>query len=57
MLPILEATLAGVVVGLINRLLARLEVQCPEDIREEMRRDDSSSSTASSGTVEIPHFH
>ena len=57
MLPILEAMLAGVAVGIINRLLARLEVQCPEDIREEMRRDDSSSSTASSGTLEIPHFH
>ena len=57
MLPVLEAMLAGVAVGIINRLLARLEAQCPEDIREEMRRDDSSSSTASSGTVEIPHFH
>ena len=57
MLPILEAMLAGVAVGIINRLLPRLEVQCPDDIREEMRRDDSSSSTASSGTVEIPHFH
>jgi hypothetical protein len=57
MLPVLEALLAGVAVGIINRFLARLEAQCPEDIREEMRRDDSSSSTASSGTVEIPHFH
>jgi hypothetical protein len=56
MLPVLEAMLAGVAVGIINRLLARLEVQCPEDVREQMR-DDSSSSTASSGTVEIPHFH
>ena len=56
MLPVLEAMLAGVAVGIINRLLARLEAQCPEDVREEMRRDDSSSSTASSGTVEIPHF-
>ena len=57
MLPVLEAMVAGVLVGFINRLLARLEAQCPEDIREEMRRDDSSSSTVSSGTVEIPHFH
>ena len=57
MLPVLEAMLAGVAVGIINHLLARLEAQCPEDVREEMRRDDSSSSTASSGTVEIPHFH
>ncbi len=57
MLPILEATLAGVVVGLINRLLARLEHECPESVRREMHRDDSSTSTASSGTVEIPHFH
>jgi hypothetical protein len=57
MLPVLEAMIAGVLVGILNRALARLEAQCPEDIREEMRRDDSSSSTASSGTVEIPHFH
>ena len=57
MLPVLEAMIAGILVGFINRLLARLEAQCPEDVREEMRRDDSSSSTASSGTVEIPHFH
>ena len=56
MLPVLEAMLAGVAVGIINRLLARFEVQCPEDIRREMHRDDSSTSTASSGTVEIPHF-
>ena len=56
MLPILEAMRAGVAVGIINRLLARLEVQCPEDIRREMHRDDNSTSTASSGTVEIPHF-
>ena len=57
MLPVLEAMIAGVLVGILNRALARLEAQCPEDIRQEMRRDDSSSSTASSGTVEIPHFH
>ena len=57
MLPILEAMLAGVAVGIINRLLARLEQECPEDIRREMRRDDSSTSTASSGTVELPRFH
>jgi hypothetical protein len=57
MLPILEAMLAGVAVGFINRLLARLEQECPEDIRREMHRDDSSTSTASSGTVELPHFH
>jgi hypothetical protein len=56
MLPILEANLAGVAVGIINRLLARLEQECPE-VREQLRRDDSSSSAASSGTVEIPHFH
>ncbi len=57
MLPVLEALLAGVAVGIINRFLARLEAQCPEDIRREMHRDDSGSSTASSGTVEISHFH
>ena len=57
MLPILEAMLAGEAVGIINRLLARLEAQCPEDIRREMHRDDSSTSTASSGTVKLPHFH
>jgi hypothetical protein len=55
MLPVLEALLAGVAVGLINRFLARLEAQCPE-ARAEMR-DDSSASTASSGTVEMSHFH
>ena len=47
---------AGMLVGIINRMLARLEQECPEDIRREMHRDDSSTSTASSGTVEIPHF-
>jgi hypothetical protein len=56
MLPVLEALLAGVAVGIINRFLARLEVQCPADIRAEIHRDDSDASTASSGTVEIPHF-
>ena len=53
MLPVLEALLAGVAVGIINRFLARLEAQCPE---ERVQRDDSDTSTASSGTVEIPHF-
>ena len=57
MLPVLEALLAGVAVGIINRFLARLEAQCPEDTRAEVHRDDSGSSTASSGTVEIAHFH
>ena len=57
MLPVLEAMVAGVLVGFINRLLARLEQECPEDIRREMHRDDSSASTESSGTVELPHFH
>ncbi len=57
MLPVLEALLAGVAVGIINRFLARLEAQCPEDVRAEIHRDDSGSSTASSGTVEISHFH
>ena len=57
MLPVIEAMVAGVLVGFINRLLARLEQECPEDIRREMHRDDSSTSTASSGTVEMPHFH
>jgi hypothetical protein len=57
MLPVLEALLAGVAVGIINRFLARLEAQCPEDIRSEIHRDDSSASTASSGTVEMSHFH
>jgi hypothetical protein len=57
MLPVLEALLAGVAVGIINRLLARLEAQCPENVRAEIHRDDSSTSTASSGTVEMSHFH
>ena len=52
MLPVIEALLAGVAVGIINRFLARIEAQCPET----EIRDDSSTSTASSGTVEIPHF-
>jgi hypothetical protein len=55
MMPILEAILAGLIVGAANRLLARLEHECPEVA--EMRRDDSASSTASSGTVEIGHFN
>jgi hypothetical protein len=57
MLPILEEMLAGVAVGIINRLLARIEPQCSEDIRTEMHRDDNSASTASSGTVARPHIH
>ena len=57
MLPVLEALLAGMAVGIINRFLARLEAQCPEDVRAEIHRDDSDASTASSGTVEIPHFN
>ena len=57
MLPVIEALLAGVAVGIINRFLARLEAQCPEDVRAGTHRDDSSASTASSGTVEISHFH
>jgi hypothetical protein len=57
MLPVIEAMVAGVLVGFINRLLARLEQECPDDNRREMHRDDSSASTASSGTVELPHFH
>ncbi len=56
MLPVIEALLAGVCVGIINRFLARLETQCPADIRAEIHRDDSGSSTASSGTVELSHF-
>jgi len=55
MLPVIEALLAGVAVGIINRFLARLEHECP-DISA-AHRDDSDASTASSGTVEIPHFH
>ena len=53
MLPVIEALLAGIAVGIINRFLARLEAQCPD---AEIHRDDSDASTASSGTVEIPHF-
>jgi hypothetical protein len=55
MLPIIEAILAGLIVGAANRLLARLEHECPE-VHAQMHRDDSGSSTASSGTVEIGHF-
>jgi hypothetical protein len=56
MLPVIEALLAGVAVGIINRFLARLEHECP-DVSTAVHRDDSDASTASSGTVEIPHFH
>jgi hypothetical protein len=56
MVPIIEAIIAGLIVGAANRLLARLEHECPE-VQAQMHRDDSSTSTASSGTVEIPHFH
>ena len=47
--PAIEAILAGLIVGFVNRMLARLEQRCPE-----INRDDSDMSTASSGT-EIPH--
>jgi hypothetical protein len=57
MLPVIEALLAGVAAGIINRFLARLELECPDAASTAMRRDDSSTSTASSGTVEIPHFN
>ena len=57
MLPVIEALLAGVAVGIINRFLARLEHECPDAASTAVHRDDSSTSTASSGTVEIPHFH
>jgi hypothetical protein len=57
MLPIFEAMLAGGSVGIINRHLARMEHECPEHVRKEMGRNDSTASAASSGTVEIPHFH
>jgi len=50
--PLLEAIAAGLFVGFINRLLARLEQRCPD----EARRDDSDVSTAASGTEEIPHM-
>jgi len=50
--PLAEAILAGLVVGFINRMLSRLEQRCPEEVR----RDDSDVSTASSGTAEIPHM-
>ena len=46
--PVFEAILAGLVVGMINRMLARLEHSCPDEVR----RDDSDTSTASVG-VEI----
>ena len=57
MLPVIEALLAGVAVGIINRFLARLEHECPDTANTAVHRDDSSTSTASSGTVEIDHFH
>ena len=50
--PILEAILAGLLVGAINRMLARMEQRCPDEVR----RDDSDVSTAASGTEEIPHM-
>ena len=55
MLPIIEAIIAGLIVGAANRMLARLEHECPDV--SAAHRDDSDASTASSGTVEIPHFH
>jgi hypothetical protein len=54
MLPVIEAILAGLFVGAVNRLIARWENECPE---ARMHRDDSSTSTASSETLEIPHVH
>jgi len=51
--PAIEAILAGLIVGFINRMRARLERDCPHP-RED--RDDSDVSTASSGTAEIPHM-
>ena len=50
--PLFEAIIAGLFVGFVNRLLARVEQRCPE----EAHRDDSDVSTASSGTAEIPHM-
>ena len=50
--PVLEAILAGLLVGFVNRMLARLEQRCPGEVR----RDDSDVSTAASGTKEIPHM-
>ena len=50
--PVLEAILAGLLVGFVNRMLARMEQRCPD----EARRDDSSESIAASGTEEIPHM-
>ena len=35
MVPIFEAILAGLIVGAANRLLARLEQECPE-VREQL---------------------
>ena len=52
MAPVMEAILAGLVVGFINRWLSRMEHQCPET---RVDRDDSDISTASSGT-EVPHL-
>jgi len=49
--PAIEAIIAGLIVGFVNRMLARLEQRCPEGVN----RDDSDMSTASSGT-EIPHM-
>ena len=54
MLPVIEAILAGLFVGAVNWLIARWENECPE---ARMRRDDSSTSTASSETLELPHVH
>jgi len=50
--PLFEAVLAGLLVGFVNRMLARLEQRCPD----EARRDDSDVSIAASGTEEIPHM-
>jgi hypothetical protein len=53
MLPVVEAILACLIVGAVNRMLARWESECPE---ARMRRDDTSTSTASSETLEVSHF-
>ena len=50
--PMVEAVLAGLFVGFVNRLLARTEQRCPDEVR----RDDSDVSTAAGGTEEIPHM-
>ena len=55
--PVLEAIAAGMFVGFVNRLLARLalEQNCQTEAQE-THDDDSDVSTASSGTVEVLHM-